>query len=67
MELILNRPGMMHTFSTEWKLKWVPAILGYCRTLKKKDVSEVLSSHNILSGEHTKIKYYTYYYSYVCR
>ena len=36
MELILSRPGILRAFSTEWRVKWVPAIVGYCRRLKKR-------------------------------
>lgn len=46
MEQILSRPGMMHTFDMEWKMKWVPAIIGYCKSLKKKDICEVFSKHS---------------------
>ncbi len=43
MELILSRPSVMRTFTAEWKMKWVPAIVEYSRGLKKKDVVAVLS------------------------
>ena len=52
MELILSRPGMIRTFNTEWKLKWVPAIIGYCRNLKKKEICEILSTRSDPSGEY---------------
>ena len=28
---LMRRHGMMHTFSMEWKMKWVAGIIGYCR------------------------------------
>lgn len=45
MELILSRPGVFSMFSTEWKGKRVPAIMKYCKALKRKDVMEVISDH----------------------
>ena len=51
MELILSRPGMIRTFNTEWKLNWVPAIIGYSRNFKK-EISEILSTRNDPSGKY---------------
>ena len=42
MELILSRPSMLRTFTTEWRVKWVPAVLTYCKALKKKEILEIL-------------------------
>ena len=49
MEQILSRPGMLRAFNMEWKMKWVPAIIGYCRTLKKKDICEILLNNGTSS------------------
>ena len=46
MKLILSRPGVLNTFTSEWERKWVPAINEYCKTLKKKDIVEFISNHN---------------------
>lgn len=46
MELILSRPGVLRTFSTEWRAKWVPAIIAYCKGLKKRDIVEYITTHN---------------------
>ena len=32
MELVVNRSGMFHSFSSEWRVKWVPSIMLYCKT-----------------------------------
>ena len=46
MELVVNRSGMFHSFSSEWRVKWVPSIILYCKTLKrKKEVGQVISSY----------------------
>jgi hypothetical protein len=45
MEFILMRPGVFDTFSNEWKHKWVPAIIAYCQSLKKKDILSYISTH----------------------
>lgn len=53
MELILSRPGMLRTFTMEWKTKWVPAIIGYSKNLKKKDMSDLLACYDLQSlGKH---------------
>lgn len=46
MELVLSRPGMMHSFSTEWRVKWVPSIIAYSRGLKRKEISELFANRN---------------------
>lgn len=46
MELILSRPGLFRSFSAEWNMKWVPAIIAYCKGLKKRRIAEVFSSHD---------------------
>ena len=43
MELILSHPRAQLTFCSEWSMKWAPAIISYCRSLKKKDVVKVKS------------------------
>ena len=45
MELILSRPGVVRSFTTEWTIKWVPAILSYSKHLKKKDIVDLLANH----------------------
>ena len=44
MELILSRPGAQQIFYSEWSMKWAPAIVCYCRSLKRNDIREVLAS-----------------------
>jgi hypothetical protein len=56
MELILSRPGALSTFITEWKGKWVPAILEYCRALKKKDIVKLMSDHQYSTGMHALLR-----------
>ena len=34
---------MFRTFSTEWRVKWVPAITGYCRRLKRKEITALFT------------------------
>lgn len=46
MELILSRPGMLRTFTAEWKAKWVPAVTAYCKGLKRKEICQVFSKHD---------------------
>ena len=46
MGLILSRPGAHRTFSSEWSMKWAPAILSYCRSLKKKEILQVLANND---------------------
>lgn len=43
-------PWMIRTFTAEWRIKWVPAIISYCRGLKKKDITAVTSSHEANSS-----------------
>ena len=45
MELILSRPGALRTFSSEWSMKWAPAIIAYCKRLKKKDSAVIINGH----------------------
>ena len=45
MDLILSRPNVFRTFSTEWRVKWVPAIIAYCKRLKKKEILKVITEH----------------------
>lgn len=45
MELILSRPGAQQIFSSEWGMKWAPAIVCYCRSLKRKDIHQVIASN----------------------
>ena len=45
MELVLSRPGMLRTFTTEWSMKWVPAVVAYSKNLKRKEVKEIFSQH----------------------
>ena len=47
MELILSRPGVFRTFSTKWRVKWVPAIVSYSKSLKRKEISDLISNHEI--------------------
>ena len=42
MELILNKDGLLRSFSTEWTQKWVPAVVAYSKGLKRRDVKEIL-------------------------
>ena len=42
MEQVLNKTNMFQAFSAEWRNKWVPAILEYCRHSKHKDVKEII-------------------------
>ena len=55
MELILNCVSMFQSFANEWKLRWVPAVMRYCKSLKKKEVVKALSTANDLysSGIYT--------------
>lgn len=46
MELVLSRPGMMRAFKTEWRVKWVPAIIAYSRGLKKKEIAQLFAKRN---------------------
>ena len=45
MELVLSRPGMLRTFTMEWSMKWVPAVVAYSKNLKRKEVKEIFSQH----------------------
>ena len=38
MDVILKRCNGYHTFESEWREKWVPAILQYSGTLNKKEI-----------------------------
>ena len=42
MELILNKDGLLRSFSTEWTQKWAPAVVAYSKGLKRRDVKEIL-------------------------
>ena len=46
MELILSRPGVLNTFTSEWTRKWVPAIVEYSKALKRRDIVELISDQN---------------------
>lgn len=43
MEFILKRPNGYRIFQSEWKDKWALAIIKYSKTLKKKEIKEVLA------------------------
>ena len=58
MELVLNRLSMFQSFANEWKLRWVPAVMRYCKSLKKKDVVKALSTANDLYSSGTYIHSY---------
>lgn len=45
MELILSQPGAQQIFCSEWGMIWAPAIVSYCRSLKRKDIRQVLASN----------------------
>ena len=45
MELIVNRNAMFHSFSSEWRVKWVPSIMTYCKRLRKKEVTVALATY----------------------
>ena len=49
MELILSRPAMFQMFISEWKSKWVPAIVSYCRGLKKKEICQIFTKYDSIS------------------
>ena len=49
MELILSRPQAQLTFCSEWSMKLAPAIISYCRSLRKKDVVKVLATEEVSS------------------
>ena len=44
MDVILKRCNGYRTFESEWREKWVPAILKYSGTLKTKEIKEVLGA-----------------------
>ena len=51
MELVVNRNGMFHSFRSEWRVKWVPSIMLYCKTLKRKqEVGQMISSYKVDSS-----------------
>ena len=44
LDLVLKKPGLYRSFSTDWKQTWVPAVLEYCQRLKRKDVAALLKN-----------------------
>ena len=47
MELVVNRTGMFHSFGNEWRVKWVPSIMMYCKSLKrKKNIAQAIATSN---------------------
>ncbi len=54
MELILSRPGVFNTFTTEWERKWVPAVMTYCTALKRKEVVDLISNHKRSANSSSK-------------
>lgn len=45
MELVVNWTGMFHSFSNEWRVKWVQTIMMHCKSLKrKKTVAQAIAT-----------------------
>lgn len=42
LELVLGKQGLQRSFCAEWSQKWVPAIIGYAKGLKRKDIRNLL-------------------------
>ena len=42
LELVLGKQGLQRSFSNEWSQKWVPAIIVYCKGLKRKDIRDMI-------------------------
>lgn len=43
--MILCKQGVYQSFSTDWTLKWVPAVTRYCKTLKRKDIKDAVKKY----------------------
>lgn len=48
--MVLNRPGVFNIFSNEWKQKWIPAIIAYGHTIKRKEIQTLFSKNSSSSG-----------------
>ena len=47
MELIVNRTGMFFSFSNEWRVKWIPSVMMYCKNLKqRKDIAQTIATYD---------------------
>ncbi len=42
LELVLSKQNMYSSFVAEWTGKWIPAVIGYCEKLKRKDIKDLL-------------------------
>ena len=61
MELVLNRSGMYRSFSNEWRVKWAPAIMVYCKNLKTKEIVEIISTYDSSTARMLYNNYHYYY------
>lgn len=67
MELILSKQALQRTFITDWKQKWVAAVLKYSQGLKRKDIKELLCNRGqckftvILLVHACKLHVYVYF------
>ncbi len=44
LELILSKKELYSTFGVDWSQKWMPGIIGYAKTVKRRDIKEVVKN-----------------------
>ena len=44
MELVLSKQELYHSFFTDWTQKWIPAVINYSKTLKRKDIKNIVKN-----------------------
>ena len=58
MELVVNQSGMFRSFSNEWRVKWAPAVMLFCKSLKRKEIVQTISTYNSSNAGVLKPKNY---------